>query len=648
VPSAEGSPIPGLIGLLTVSLGLPFFVLAASAPILQMWVAHTRHPAAANPYVLYSSSNLGSILALVAYPALAEPLLRLGQQTWAWSGAYAFLVLLTLGCAGLLWRHYEERGSDWHGESAGGWAATSVDDAPEQVITWPQRFRWVALSFVPSSLLLGLTTFLTIRIAAVPLLWVVPLALYLLTFVIVFSRKPVLSHGLAVRLQPFFLLPLVILMFWGGPGEATPMFPLHLIVFFLLALVCHGELAARRPSPRHLTEFYLWMSVGGLLGGVFNALVAPQIFDQVHEYPLAIALAVALRPLLGSRDRPVPIWRDLVPPIILGLALVAMIKATGEKPSNLGIYWFTAVSCAIGVALYAFRARPARLAFGIGALFLAGFSWGQGASNLLERERNFFGVIEVLRDVETGDHVLKSGLTIHGIQSQVPGRRQEPLTYYSRSGPAGQAMMALADHLAGADIAAVGLGAGSVACYASPGQHWTFYDIDPVVARVAQDERYFTFLSDCAPDAEVVLGDARLRLTEAPDGRYRLIILDAFSSASIPVHLFTRQAIEVYISKMASDGVLLFHISNKHLNLAPLLGNAARELGLAGLFQDDSEVSEDEAKRGKFPSHWAALTRDPTVLEFLAENPRWVPLPEDPSLGVWTDDFSNILRSFSY
>ena len=647
-PPAEGSPIPWLIGLMTVSLGLPFFALAASAPMLQMWVAHTRHPAAANPYVLYSSSNLGSILALLAYPVLAEPLMRLSQQSWAWSGTYAMLVLLTLGCAGLLWRHYDAGDAGGKGEAAGGSAATAPGETAGQAITWPRRLRWIALSFAPSSLLLGVTTFLSVRIAAVPLLWVVPLILYLLTFVIVFSRKPVLSHRLAVRLQPFFLVPLVIMMFWGGPGVAAPMFPVHLIVFFLLALVCHGELAASRPAPRHLTEFYLWMSVGGLLGGVFNALIAPQIFDRLHEYPLAIAVAVMLRPVIGARDRALPLWKDVVPAAVLGLVLVAIIEATGGKPSALGIYLFIFVSCAAGVALYAFRKRPVRLGLGVVALFLAGFTWGQGEDTLLVRERNFFGVTEVLRDNDGGSHVLKNGLTVHGAQSQLPGRRLEPLTYYARSGPVGQAMDALKEHLAGAEIAAVGLGAGSVACYATPGQRWTFYDIDPIVARIAQDPRYFTFLQDCTPDADIVLGDARLRLGEVPDGRYRLIILDAFSAASIPVHLITRQALEVYMAKLALDGVLLFHISNKHIDLQPLLGNAARELGLVGLFQDDSELSEADEALGKSPSHWALLAKRPAELVPFEGNERWVPLAEDPELGVWSDDFSNILRSFSF
>ena len=644
-PPAESNPVLWLVMLLAVSLGLPFFVIAANAPMLQMWFAHTRHPAAANPYFLYAASNLGSMMALLGYPIVIEPLLRLGQQSWAWSGGYGLLGLLTLGCAGLMWRRFAPAGVETIAESAGG---ARPQATLSREVTLEQRLRWVVLAFAPSSMLLGVTTYLTTDIAAVPLFWVVPLSLYLLTFVIVFSRKPVIAHAHAVRAQPFFLLVLVILLFWGLADPVAVLYPMHLVVFFLAALVCHGELASRRPSVDHLTEFYLWMSVGGLLGGVFNALVAPVIFDSILEYPLAIALTAALRPYLVRGKAPRLDWRDLLLPVLLGLILVATMWATGEKPSRLGLWGLIALSCAVGMVLYSFRLRPLRFGLGIGAVLLAAMSWGQDQDVTLMRERNFFGVVEVARLTDKGFHLLYHGTTIHGAQSLDPARRLEPISYYGRSGPIGQAIAALDAGLDGARVAAVGLGAGNVACYARPGQQWTFYEIDPAIERVARDGRYFTYLRDCAPEAEVVLGDARLRLSEAPDNHYRLMILDAFSSAAIPIHLLTREALELYMAKLEEGGVLAFHISNKHLDLAPVLGNLARSLGLVGLIQSDSELSEEEKERLEYISIWVLLARRADDLRRLDQDERWQPLPEAPGLGVWSDDFSNLLGAFKF
>lgn len=646
-PPTETNPVLWLIGLLTISIGLPFFVIAATAPMLQKWFAHTRHPAAANPYFLYGASNLGSMLALLSYPVVVEPLLRLGQQSWAWSGTYALLALLILACAGVMWRNFVPEGAEAFTGSAGGWASAAPGVLPSREVTLARRLRWVALSFAPSSLLLSVTTYLTTDIAAVPLLWVLPLAIYLSTFVIVFARKPPIKHRLAVAVQPFLLLPLVMAMVLGGKGLPQLNFPLHLIAFFLTALVCHGELYASRPSPYHLTEFYLWLAVGGLLGGVFNVLIAPVIFDSIIEYPLAVALASGLRPYLDRESAPRRDWRDLVLPIALGLLLFSAMQATGEKPEGLGFWALIAVFCVVGTGLYSFRNRPLRFGLGVGMMMAVGLTVGHGQGTTLVRERTFFGVIEVAA-MDSGYHVLYHGTTVHGAQSLHPARRREPLTYYTRTGPLGQAMAALADGLDGARIAVTGLGAGTIACYAQPHQQWTFYEIDPSVERIARDERYFTYLRDCMPEAEVVLGDARLRFKDAPDNHYRLVILDAFSSGAIPVHLLTREALELYLAKLEEDGVLVVNLSNRHLNLAPVLGSLVGSLGLVGRYQFERDLSAEENERLKRPSTWAVVARRAEDLRGLDEDERWLPLPEKPGTGMWTDDFSNVFQALMW
>ncbi len=639
-PPTDRNPILWLIGLLSVSVGLPFFVLAATAPMLQRWFAHTDHPDAHNPYFLYAASNLGSILALMAFPVLAEPLLRLSEQNLLWAVVYGLLGILIVLCAAVMWRHALPRAGAGGGRA---WSRPAARDDGDEVIGWRRRLHWVVLAFAPSSLLLGVTTYLTTDFAAVPLLWVIPLALYLLTYVIVFSRRPVVPHAAAVRLQPFILLPLVMVMLWGAVKPIPVVYSMHLVAFFFTALVCHGELAARRPSAAHLTEFYLWMSVGGLLGGVFNALVAPVVFESVIEYPLALALASGLRPFVARARR--WSWWDLALPAVLGLALLGVIEATDGRPALLGTWGLVAVSVTVGTGLYSFRFSPLRFGLGVSAVLAVALTWAQGGKSTLVRERNFFGVVEVSHLVERGYHMLYHGTTVHGAQSLDPARRLIPLTYYFPTGPLGQAMTMLDPTLDGARIAATGLGAGSVACYARPGQSWTFYEIDPAIERVARDERYFTFLGDCAPEAEVILGDARLRLREAPDRHYRLMVLDAFSSDSVAVHLLTREALQLYLSKLQAGGVLIFHITNSYVRLAPVLGNLAADLGLAGLHRFDRTPTPAERQKFKYPSHWAVLARRPEDLRDLAADPRWRPLPRAPEAGAWTDDFSNIFSA---
>jgi hypothetical protein len=644
-PPLSSNPVLWVFLLLLISVGLPFFTLSATAPLLQKWFAFTVHPSAKDPYFLYSASNLGSLIGLLGYPLLIEAYLSLSLQAKSWSVSYILLVGMISACAIMALKSSRIGMRHLNSET--------IDASLGLKAT--QRIRWVLLAFVPSSLLLGVTNYITTDIAQVPLLWIIPLAIYLISFVLVFSPKPVIPHWLMVRVQPFLLVALAILFYWGfSKIVAWPFIPFHLFVFFVTAMVCHGEIAYSRPSTFHLTEYYLWISAGGVLGGVFNTLVAPQVFNSFAEYPLMIAIACLLRPSLDSDQRPYKRWFDLGLPlaslVLFSLSKIGMryFVQGRDNPGILELIVFILISCIIGVICFSFRYRPMRFGFGMGAILLVGFLWTGEQEQILHKERNFFGIHRVIHDSKGGYHLLFHGTTLHGAQSLYPPRRREPLAYYHRTGPLGQVFDVLPKNLDHAQIAVIGLGTGSAAGYARPGQHWTFYEIDPAVERIAKDTRYFTFLKDCPAKVGVVLGDARVSLVNATDHTYDLIVLDAFSSDAIPIHLLTREAMELYLAKLSENGVLVFHISNRYLDLRPVLGHLAYDLNLLGLIQDDMDLSEDEKKTKKAPSTWAVMARQPPDLSRLAADHRWEALSGSPRSTLWTDDFSNIVSVFKW
>lgn len=629
-PPADGTPVYWLIGLLGVSLGLPFFAVSATAPLLQRWFVHSGHPAAADPYFLYGASNLGSLFALLSYPVLTEPLLRLAEQSFGWTLGYTLLLLLIGGCSLAVLR--------W--SAAAGPAGTRGRTAAGgEQLSWGRRAHWLALAFVPSSLLMGVTTHIGTDVAAVPLLWVIPLTLYLLTFVLIFARRPLIRHDWMVRMQPFFLLPLAATFGFGIP--LWLMLPLHLGGFFVTAMVCHGELGNRRPGPEGLTEFYFWMSLGGMLGGVFNVLVAPVAFEWTYEYPMALALACLLRPLRASPDRFVR-WSDLVLPalFLLILPISTYLQRLGlELPGvrNLLLY----LTPALGVA-YFFRDRPVAFGLGFAAAFVVTTSMASLSDNVLARERSFFGINTVKRDESGRFNLLINGNTVHGAEWTDPALRREPLTYYSESGPLGRLFAAFDKVGRPQRVGVVGLGVGTTACYRGPGESWTFFEIDPAVERLARDPSLFHYMADCAGDAPVVIGDARQSLAALPDRSYDLLILDAFSSDAIPVHLLTREALRLYLAKLDVDGIIALHISNRMLDLEPVVANIVADAGAAALIRDQRE-GVDLADR-KTPSVWVVIARSSANLAFLRDEPAWVPLDPRPDFGLWADDFSNILQ----
>jgi hypothetical protein len=969
------NPVPRLLLLLVTSVGVPFFVVSTSAPLLQKWFTSTAHPEARDPYFLYGASNLGSMIALLGYPTLVEPYLPVGFQTWSWTVAYAALVLLIGGCAAFLWlspaaapelpakaeagaalalvraagaseavrpagaRVGVTRGRGKARKRADRYKRAPEPDEPQELpapeeltgeVTWQRRLRWVVLAAVPSSLMLGATTYITTDIAAIPLLWVLPLALYLLSFIIVFSKVPPGVHKAFVLALPLVLLLLIFMMLSDIKPKVPYTVGIHLVALFVVSMACHGELARNRPAPKHLTEFFLWMSLGGVVGGLFNGLVAPAVFNGLVEYPLAMVLACLLLPPLGlTVDSRYAFYADLALTglcltvgsvligirlwqndltfaplasgmywwmaaalaLMLGLGLFAVWRLQEDQPAGpvfglgvplgllagavgfnaLGLWvvrlltpndpeglgrppgwaygatagglvlalaaadaaavylyrrwdadprvrrggllvlggvnavgavlvwlltgrqapggwalvllvlalvaacaavngaaayllyrlragdkrlqsWLdlalpTAVlvfaaglvvglstkaltpslesfSSALGqpakqisfiimfglpaVLCYTFVERSLRFGLSVAALLLAGSFTTTFFETTIYQERSFFGVLRVeqypFRIIEARSYRLVHGSTLHGRQylpltdeeyakyPDLRGGDTWPLTYYHRTGPIGHVCAAYPEPWR--NLGVIGLGTGTMACYAQKGQRITFYDIDPVVRKLSYDKgAYFTFVEQArqrGAKVDLVMGDARLRMEREhpPEGeKYHILVVDAFSSDAIPIHLITYEALVLYLEHMAEDGIVCFHVSNRYLNLRPVLGNLAakyaREKGpLVAYFMEDGEDVV-----GKAGSTWVVMARSrrhlaelkladdwdrrvglkenfnpekPTrqweamkpALEALGVqavrlDPCWYPLPPTPAVGDWTDDYAALFRVFN-
>lgn len=634
-PTATDSASLWLLARLTLVAGLPFFVVATSAPLLQKWFSQTNHPAADDPYFLYAASNTGSMLALLGYPFVIEPLLDLSGQASAWTMLYGVLIGCVVLCAIVAVRS---------GRQSAPVATTTPPQQPTR-ISWRQRSQWIVLSLVPSSLMLGVTTFITTDIGSAPLLWVLPLALYLFTFVIVFSPRCGALHPIVRRSMPFIVLPIIPLMFSHLDALRWAMMPIHLLAFLVITLFCHGELARRRPDAGHLTEFYLWMSVGGVLGGAFNALIAPQLFDSVAEYPLMLVVACFLRVLTERKQTDAGrgvCQADFYQPAGVAIATLVTIVAlrwAGDATGDVD----NAVAFAVPALLcFGMKERPLRFALSYSVAMVSFALWsGWERGNEVYADRGFFGVNRVTLD-DDGEFVnLYHGRTLHGLQRIGPERSTEPLSYYHHTGPMGQVFAALNDDNELKRVAIIGLGSGAAASHARPGQHFTFFEIDPLVKQIAMDERFFTYLRDCPGRSDIVLGDARIQLENVPDGQFDLLVLDAFSSDSIPTHLLTREALQLYLRKLSDRGVLLFHISNLYMHLEPVVSNAAAEEGLTCLHQLH-EITREAHRTGVRASEYVVIARRAEHLRGLRTDDRWRPAQSDPSIRVWTDSYSNL------
>jgi len=626
-PPQEGEAL-WLLGLFAVSIGLPFFALSANGPLLQAWFARTGHPDAKDPYFLYAASNVGSFLALLSYPFLVEPFSRLGQQTFGWSAGFYVLIALIGLCGVFMMRSRN--------------ALPDVADDGAAAPTWRDALTWIALAAVPSGLLIAVTAHMSTDIAASPFLWVIPLALYLATFVIAFQSKPVLPHRAMTLIQPVAIILLVV-SYAITSDEIVWALAANILGFFVLAMVCHGELAARRPPARYLTAFYLWLSLGGVIGGIFAGLIALRLFSSVAEYPLLIVAAALCRPAW--------IW----PRSGFDRAFFAAVVAAFLAVLAVGLFAHVELAesdyklVLAGILLLALLLQRSTLRFTALIVLAFVFTVQLGPeSGKRDFVRSFFGVHKIL-EVDDGQfRVLQHGTTEHGAQRirDAYGRpvtgRPEVLTYYHDRSPMAQGLAAARAKRGGPiRIAVVGLGTGSLACQTRPGDTLHYYEIDPAVVRIARDPNRFTYLSSCAPDATIILGDARLTLADAQDGAYDILIVDAFSSDSIPTHLLTREAMAIFARKIAADGLVLMHVSNKHMSLTPVVAGVAQANSLVALSSHGSEGNDDEEH--KFSSTVVAVARKEADFGMLLASDDWSEEEPDPDERVWTDDYSNVI-----
>ena len=587
---SASSPLLALLVDLATSVGLVFFVVSTTSPLLQAWFAKARPQT--SPYLLYVASNAGSLLGLLAYPTLVEFWLPLSTQSRLLTNSFIGLVALFVFCGIMTLRG--ERGRV---------VATSDGTTNAGIpVTAQARWNWFLWSLCPSSLLLGVTTYLSAEIAPMPAIWILPLSLYLLSFIIAFAEPPKWVMPLSV--VGYAVLAIVTAV-WGQHathGELTGLV-LHNGLLFCGALALHGRLSATRPKVEHLTEFYLWVSCGGVCGSIINTLIAPLVFDWLAEYPLAIGLGFCLMPWSGQASRSLR---------RVGLATRFAL--------------FVCVCISMSWNVY----------------------FSEASSNVVYRRRTFFGEFHVIRGQQGVTQQLVHGQTVHGMQMASSDKRERrpPLTYYFFTGPIGQVILANRGKSITQNVGVVGLGIGSLAAYAEAGDEYTFYEIDPEIARLAETPRYFTFLNDArerGAKLRVELGDARLRLRESPDRSFGLLVLDAFSSDAIPVHLLTQEALREYFAKLQPNGLLACHISNQYVNLEPILANFAAESGYSAYVQYDERLADEERRRGKNPSVWVVISSTKQALEPLLVNDRWRPCRPQPELGIWTDEKSNVL-----
>jgi len=674
-PVASSYPIPWLIGQLALVSGLPFFMISSAGPLVQSWFARTGHERAHDPYFLYAASNAGSLLGLMAYPFVVEPTLGIGDQRQIWLIGFGIFTMLSVGA--ILMARGGAKELDADGGASGTAVVDDEDDVGADVVTWGRRLRWMYWGFVPSSMLLGVTSYLTTDVASLPLLWVVPLAVYLLTMIVAFA----VDAGKLIRAlrRPLVVsvIASMILILAGNSKNFAPVLPMILVQLFVLALtglMGHGMLAKDRPHAGRLTEFYLIMSVGGALGGLFNGVVSPLIFDASYEYHIVLLCALSLLPWVrirgveGSGAKRVALLRRVGLPlasfgyvIVVGFGMGWVIRTFGDTSGSVLANAMLSFAVAIGI--------PAVLTY---------LSWKDGLACVLVAsapllasvvddsldprvrfiERTFYGVHRVVDDVifDPRDEsvvrirTLMHGTTNHGVQYLREDLEHIPLGYYHTSGPCGGAFALVKSyHPEGARMGVMGLGGGALASHARDVDTMHFFEIDPTVAWIAKDSGLFTYLDRPEGVIEVDLGDGRLLLERERDRGaevYDILVMDAFSSDSIPVHLVTREALQLYFDRLTPEGVLLIHISNRHLDLSELIKALGYDAGAYVLRKADLEIPVEE-ELYRFPSVWMALAKDPNTGQDLIDHAGFVYVQDPngvrPGFRVWTDQYSNML-----
>jgi hypothetical protein len=626
-----------LLGLFAATIGLPFFALAANNPLLQAWLVRTGHPDGKDPYFLYASSNVGSFLALLSYPLLLEPVFSLKAQNLIWTWGYGALIVLIAASGIVLLRSP-------HPAAAEAAAGNAVVAAPG----YGARARWVFLAAVPSGLLIAVTAHISTDVAAAPLLWVLPLSLYLLTWVLVFQSSPLLPHRWMLRLQPLAIVGIILLLIPGGEPHLLVLLAGHLICFFIIAMACHGELARSKPAVRHLTGFYVALSFGGMVGGLFAGLIAPYAFSWIAEYPILLGLSALCRPDDEASASRTSAW--YWPVLFAAAALLIAASRFGEGTApwldQLRASLVAAVAIAALCAAVILRVDRWKFAATV-ALALLLIRINPSDHGRVETVRSFFGVHKIVVTADGRYHLLMHGTTIHGAEkvlnddgSPVTGR-PEAISYYDRDSGMGRAIAAVRARSNGPIRAAViGLGSAVLACASQPGERWKFFEIDQAIVDIARDPNRFSFIQKCQPDLEPVMGDARLSFAKEADGIYDLIIVDAYSSDAIPIHLATREAMKIYKAKLAPHGAIVMHVSNRHLELASVIVGIADANGLKSwVYTNDPHRSDEYI----FANQVVMAARDDADAGSVNDGNGWVAATPDRRQQVWTDDYSNVL-----
>ncbi len=634
-PPAEGDPTLWLLGILLMSIGLPFFILSTTSPLLQKWFSRIGHKTSDDPYYLSIASNTGSLLALLGYPFLFEPQFGLGNQQQWWSIGFLLLCGLICFCMGMFRQHGQKKA-----------ALVSISPATAPGISL--QLKWLLLSLIPSSLLLGTTNYISIDIASMPLLWVIPLAIYLLSFIIVFSNYAGRVHKVMVIAQHLLVIPFLVYFFSGQKLASFSLEQsLHLLVFFVSIMVCHGELARQRPATQYLTQYYLIMSFGGMMGGMFNNFIAPFIFDTLVEYPLMIVAALLLNP---SNNSPRFYLQRQASQLIFGgylLFFAGIFYLNYQRFADEMILGL--IVAAVVANLFIFHKNLLYLVLYSGVIVSCTLPATRGQKNeTLYQARNFYGILSIEKGLVDANsstetiHRIYSGSTEHGAQIKADRLQCTPVSYYGEKGPIGQLFQVYAPYNDGWDIGIVGLGSGALGGYAKAGQKWTFYEINPAMVEVAGNPEYFDYLSGCVADYDIAIGDARLVLEKQQSHSMDLLVIDAFTSDSIPMHLMTKEAVELYFNNLNDKGLLAFHVSNHHLDLKKVLADHAEKLGLLALIQ---EFKPEQKSPYVNRSDWVVLTKGqesiaPLLTSKLGE---WKKLESDGEMQSWTDDFTSIV-----
>lgn len=621
-----------LIALAT-TVGAPFLLLSTSSPLLQRWYSSTQIDRAKDPYFLYAASNSGSLVGLLGYPLFIEPLLDLNVQSAWFSRSYAVFAagIIVSGAICYALRKPEV-------------AQVTTDTQPEKpAIPITRYFHWILLAFIPSSLSLGVTHHLSTEIASIPLLWALPLSIYLITYILAFSQRFTVKTATMSKSLALITAMIAFAMLRHANEPILIVIGLHLALLFIAGLFCHKLLSDSRPDTGNLTLFYLMLAIGGSLGGIFNALVAPFLFNSILEYPLIIALACWMRIDGKTGLKGVKKLLSYAAPVLVLLWMLAVRHFLGDRDSYDMAQLLLRDTLPLVFALY-FYAAPRTYAASILVILLMANFYPSAHGRIIHSQRTFFGVHRVTISPDERFVQLIHGTTIHGLQNRDPNKRMLSTSYFHPSGPVGQVFEAIHERATPIrEVGILGLGAGSIAAFGREGERFTYFEIDPAVMEIALNPKLFTFMADSKAELRTVLGDGRKTLELEPDGMLDLLVMDAFSSDSAPVHLLTKEAFTLYLSKLKPDGILALNISNRYLTMESVVAANLNDLGMIVLHQEDELITDEQREEGKAVSFWIAAARNREALGSLATNPYWIKMAPDASAPRWTDQRVTLL-----